>query len=141
MLQNSWVGSVARAFKGCKAGPVGQAVAAIYVPLGLPSLSPLHASGRIPLSSPSLLPAFSAPFDLRLNLAPPALALKFPNRGTRVAPLVERPSSAQVMISLLMSLSSTSGSLLSACQHRACFGSSVSLSLCPSPAYVLSLKK
>lgn len=69
-LQDPWAGSVARAVKGSRAGPAGQAVAAISVPLAPPRVSPLHASGQMLLSSLSLLPTFSTPFELRLSLAP-----------------------------------------------------------------------
>ena len=48
------------------------------------------------------------------------------------------PTSAQAMISRFVNSSPTSGSLLSACQHRACFGSSVPLSSCPTPTCVPS---
>ena len=55
--------------------------------------------------------------------------LRPPPRGTRVAQSVERPTVAQVMTSRFVSSSPASGSLLSACQRRACIRSSVSLSL------------
>ena len=58
--------------------------------------------------------------------------------GTWVARLVEGLTLAQVMISQLGSSSPISGSLLSACQRKACFRSSAPC-LCPSPL-VLSPK-
>ena len=60
--------------------------------------------------------------------------------GAWVAQLVKHPTSAQVMISLLMSLSPTLGSLCAdSSEPGACFGFCVSLSLCPCPAHTLSL--
>ena len=59
--------------------------------------------------------------------------------GTWVARLVERPTSAQVMISQFVGSSPASGSVLTACSEPgACFRFSVSFSLCPSPAHTLS---
>ena len=60
-------------------------------------------------------------------------------RGAWVAQSVERPASAQVMISRFVSSSPASGSVLPAQSLGACFGSCVSLSLCPSPTHALSL--
>ena len=62
-------------------------------------------------------------------------------QGTWVAQPVELLTLAQVMISWFMSLSLTSGSLLSACQWRAHLRSSIPFSFWPSPAcvHVLSL--
>ena len=60
--------------------------------------------------------------------------------GAWVAQLVERPASAQVMISQFVGSSPVSGSVLTA-QPGACFGFCVSLSLCPSPAHTLSLSQ
>ena len=57
------------------------------------------------------------------------------------AHLVERLTSAQVMISRFVSLSPMSGSLLSHSPSRALFGSSVPRSLCPSLACALSQDK
>ena len=73
-------------------------------------------------------------FFKRLKIKPP--------RGTWVTQLVGRPTSAQVMISLLMSLSPTLGSLCAdSSEPGACFGFCVSLSLCSSPTHILSLSK
>ena len=58
-------------------------------------------------------------------------------RGAWVAQLVERPTSAQVMISHSVSLSPALGSVLSA-QSLEPASDSVSPSLCPSPAHALS---
>ena len=55
-----------------------------------------------------------------------------------MAQSVKRLTSAQVMISQLMSLSPASGSVLTA-QSLELASASVSLSLCPSPAHALSL--
>ena len=57
------------------------------------------------------------------------LGLGSQQRGAWGAQSVERPTLAQVMISWVVSSSPTSGSLLSARQHRAHFASSVPLSL------------
>ena len=59
--------------------------------------------------------------------------------GPWVAQSIERPTSAQVMISQSMSSSPTSDSVLTA-QSLEPAADSVSLSLCPSPASTLSLK-
>ena len=62
--------------------------------------------------------------------------------GAWVAQLVKRPTSAQLKISRLLSLSPVSGSVLAdSLEPGACFGFSVSPSLCPSPAHTLSLSK
>ena len=58
-------------------------------------------------------------------------------QGAWAAQSVELPTSAKVMISQLMSLSPTLGSVLSS-EPGACFGFCVSLSL-PQPARILSL--
>ena len=52
-----------------------------------------------------------------------------------MAQLVERPTSAQITISLLVGSSPASGSVLTArsSEPRTAFGFCVSLSLCPSP--------
>ena len=65
---------------------------------------------------------------------------RFETRGTYVAQSVERPTSAQVVISRFMSLSPTFSSLLSACQCRTCFTSSFPFCLCLSPTCTPSLK-
>ena len=52
-------------------------------------------------------------------------------RSAWVAQLVERLTSAQVMISRLVSSSPTSGSGADSLEPGACFGFCVSLSLCP----------
>ena len=57
--------------------------------------------------------------------------------GTWVARSVKGPTSAQVTISQFVSWSPASGSGLTA--QSPCFGSSLSLSLCASPAHILSL--
>ena len=60
-------------------------------------------------------------------------------RGAWVAQSVERPTSAQVMISQFVGSSPASGSVLMACSEPgACFGFCVSFSRCPSPAHALS---
>ena len=59
-------------------------------------------------------------------------------RGAWVAQLVERLTSAQVMISHSVSSSPESGSVLTA-QSLEPASDSVSLSLCPSPAHALSV--
>ena len=62
--------------------------------------------------------------------------------GAWVAQLVKRPTSAQLKISRLLSLSPVSGSVLAdSLEPGACFGFCVSPSLCPSPAHTLSLSK
>ena len=62
------------------------------------------------------------------------------NRGALVAQLVEHPTSAQVMISQLVSLSPASGSVLTAWSLEPASDSvPPSLSLCPSPAHALSV--
>ena len=65
----------------------------------------------------------------------PGFALKTEKRGAWVAQSVERPTSAQVMISQFVGSSPTSGSVVTAwsLEPGACFGFCVSLSLCPSP--------
>ena len=61
-------------------------------------------------------------------------------RGTWVAQLVERPTSAQVMISQFVSLSPVSGSVLTAQSLELASDSvCVSLSLCPFPTHALSV--
>ena len=60
------------------------------------------------------------------------------NRGAWVAQLVERPTSAQVMISQFVSSSPTSGSVLTA-QGLEPASDSVSPSLYPSSARILSV--
>ena len=57
-----------------------------------------------------------------------------------MAQSVRRPTSAQVMITRLISSSPASGSVLTA-QSLDAASDSVSLSLCPSPTHVLSLSK
>ena len=59
-------------------------------------------------------------------------------RGAWVAQSVGRLTSAQVMISQLVSLSPTSGSMLTA-RSLELASDSVSPSLCPSPAHILCL--
>ena len=58
--------------------------------------------------------------------------------GAQVAQSVERPTSAQVMISQFMSSSPASGSVLTAQSLESALDS-VSPSLCPFPAHALSL--
>ena len=53
------------------------------------------------------------------------------SRGVWVAQSVKRRSLAQVMISQLVGLIPTLGSLLNSSEAGACFGFCVSLSLCP----------
>ena len=60
------------------------------------------------------------------------------NRGAWVAQSVERPTSAQVMISQFVSLSPALGSVLTA-ESLEPASDSVSPSLCPFPAHALSL--
>ena len=60
-------------------------------------------------------------------------------RGTWVAQLVKRPTSAQVTISWFVSSSPVSGSCADSSEPGACLGFCVSLCLCPSPSCVLSL--
>ena len=61
------------------------------------------------------------------------------DRGACVAQAVERPTSAQVMISQSVSSSPASGSVLTAQSPELALGFHVSLSLGPSPTCVLSL--
>ena len=65
------------------------------------------------------------------------LFIKSEYRGTWVAQFVGHPTSARVMISLLMGLSPTLGSVLTS-QSLEPASDSVSLTLCPSPTHVLS---
>ena len=60
-------------------------------------------------------------------------------RDTEVAQLVKRPNSAQVMISQFVNSSPTSGSVLTARSLKPA-SDSVSPSLCPFPARILSQK-
>ena len=59
--------------------------------------------------------------------------------GAWVAQSVEHPTSAQVMISQLMSSSPAIGLCADSSEPGACFRFCVSLSLCPSLAYAVSL--
>ena len=86
--------------------------------------------------------------SLRLSLPFPhlrslSLKIKKNNKhwGTWVAQLVERPTSAQIMVSQFVSSSPVSGSVLTnSSEPGACFGFCISLSLSPpSPAHALSL--
>ena len=100
------------------------------------------------LTARSLLGILSLPLSLS---APPPLVISFSlthkinqlrknesKSGTWVAQLVMCLTSAQVMISRFVGSSPASGSVLIA-QSLEPASDSVSLSLCPSPAYVLSL--
>ena len=72
--------------------------------------------------------------------SPENLLLKIPNTGAWVAQSVEHPTSAQVMISWLVSLSPTLGSVLTAQSLEPAFDS-VSPSLSAPPVLSLSLLK
>ena len=60
-------------------------------------------------------------------------------RGTWVAQLVELPTSAQVTISTFCEFEPRVGLCVDSSEPGACFGFCVSLSLCPFPAYAVSL--
>ena len=62
-------------------------------------------------------------------------------RGTWVAQSVERPTSAQVMISQFMGFEPHIGLCADSSEPGACIRFCVSLSLCPSPAHALSLSQ
>ena len=109
------------------------------------SLSP--ASGSV-LTGRSLKPALDS-VSPSLSAPPPLmLCLSFSQRKKKswyswvawVAQLVERPTSAQVMISRFVSLSPASGSVVTA-QSLEPASDSVSPSICPSPAPALSLSR
>ena len=59
-------------------------------------------------------------------------------RGAWVAQSVEPPTSAQIMTSLIVSSSPTSGSAADVWEPGTCLGSCVSFSLCCSPTFSLS---
>ena len=60
-------------------------------------------------------------------------------RGAWAAQWVKRPTSEQVMISVVREFEPRVGLLADGSEPGACFGFCVSLSLCPSPARALSL--
>ena len=70
----------------------------------------------------------------------PRMAIKIPKRGTWVAQSVERPTSAQVLISRFVSSSPALGSVLTAQSLERASDSVSPLYLCSSPAHALSQK-
>ena len=87
-----------------------------------------------PFSAQSLLQIPCPHLFLPLSLKNKHFLLKELNRGTRVAQSVKHLTSAQVVMSLLVGLSPTSGSVLTAQSLEPASDSmSRSLSLCPSP--------